>query len=225
MLMCGRFARFSSVQKFAELFGTGAGFSLTPRYNIAPTQALLLARNATEGNRELVSLYWGLIPYWSKEARTGCSSINARAETVADKPTFRDAFRYRRCLIAADGFYEWRKLERTKQPYFIALKGREPFAFAGIWEHWARGDQSIDSCAILVTEANELTKGIHDRMPVILAPEAYDPWMDRSLTNPEPLKALLKPYPPERMVAYPVSTAVNDPKNDDPELIVRAEKD
>ena len=143
MLVCGRFARFSSVQKFAELFGTGAGFSLTPRYNIAPTQALLLARNATEGNRELVSLYWGLIPYWSKEARTGYSSINARAETVADKPTFRDAFRYKRCLIAADGFYEWRKLERTKQPYFIALKGREPFAFAGIWEHWARGDQSI----------------------------------------------------------------------------------
>ena len=225
MLMCGRFVRFSSVQKFAELFGTGAGFSLTPRYNIAPTQALLLARNAMEGNRELVSLYWGLIPHWSKEARTGYSSINARAETVAEKPTFRDAFRYRRCLIAADGFYEWRKLERTKQPYFIALKGREPFAFAGIWEHCAQGDQSIDSCAILVTEANELTKGIHDRMPVILAPEAYDAWMDRSLTNPEPLKALLKPYPSERMMAYPVSTAVNDPKNEQPELIARAEKD
>jgi putative SOS response-associated peptidase YedK len=114
-----------------------------------------------------------LIPHWSKEPRTSYSSINARAETVAEKPTFRDAFRYRRCLIA-DGFYEWRKLERTKQPYFIALKGREPFAFAGVWEHWARGDQSIDSCAILVTEANELTKAIYDRMPVILAPESYD---------------------------------------------------
>ena len=134
MLMCGRFARFSSVQKFAELFGTRAGFSLNPRYNVAPTQALLLARNAAEGNRELVSLYWGLVTHWSKEPRTSYSSINARAETVAAKPTFRDAFRYRRCLIAADGYFEWRKLDRTKKPYFITLKDGEPFGFAGIWE-------------------------------------------------------------------------------------------
>jgi putative SOS response-associated peptidase YedK len=224
MLMCGRFARFSSVQKFADLFGTGAGFSLNPRYNLAPTQALLLARNAAWGNREIVSLYWGLIPHWSKEPKTGYSSINARAETVAEKPTFRDAFRRRRCLIAADGYYEWHKRERTKQPYFIALKGREPFAFAGIWEHWAQGDQSIDSCAILVTEANELTKAIHDRMPVILAPEAYGPWMDPDLTDPERLKDFLKPYPSERMATYQVSTAINDPKNEQPELIARAEK-
>jgi putative SOS response-associated peptidase YedK len=222
--MCGRFARFSSVQKFADLFGTGAGFNLNPRYNVAPTQALLLARNAVWGNRELVSLHWGLIPHWSKEPKTSYSSINARAETVTEKPTFRNAFRHRRCLIAADGYYEWRKMERTKQPYFITLKDGEPFGFAGVWEHWAREGESVDSCAIIVTEANELTKGIHDRMPVILAPEAYDSWMDLDLTDPERLKAFLKPYPSERMMAYRVSTAVNNPENDEPELIVRAEK-
>ncbi len=221
--MCGRFARFSSVQKFADLFGTRAGFSLNPRYNVAPTQALLLARNAV-GNRELVSLYWGLIPYWSKEPKTGYSTINARAESVAEKPAFRNAFRRRRCLIAADGYYEWRKLERTKQPYYIALKDREPFAFAGVWDHWARDEHSIDSCAIIVTEANELTKPIHDRMPVMLAPEHYDAWMDPDLTDPGRLKSFLKPYPSERMLAYPVSKAVNDPKNDQPELIARVEK-
>ena len=222
--MCGRFARFSSVQKFAELFRTGGGFSLNPRYNVAPTQALLLARNAAGGGRELVCLHWGLIPSWAKEAKTGYSTINARAETVAEMPTFRNAFRHRRCLIAADGYYEWRKLERTKQPYFIALKDSEPFAFAGIWEHWAREEQSIDSCAIIVTDANELTKSIHDRMPVILAPDNYDAWMDPDLTDADRLKAYLRPYPSERMFVYPVSKAVNNPENDQPELIARAEK-
>ena len=133
--------------------------------------------------------------------------INARAESVAEKPAFRNAFRHRRCLIAADGYFEWRKLERTKQPYFIALKDCEPFAFAGVWDHWARDEHSIDSCAIIVTEANELTKPIHDRMPVILAPQVYDAWMDPDLTDPGRLKAFLKPYPSERMLAYPVSKA------------------
>lgn len=165
MLMCDRFARFSSIQKFADLFGTEAGFNVNRRYNIAPTQALLLARNAVWGDRELVSLCWGLIPYWSKEPKTGYSSINARAETVAEKPTFRDAFRHRRCLN-----YEWRKIGRTKQPYFITIKDGEPFGFAGV-----REGESVDSCAIIVTEANELTKGIHDRMPVILAPRLPTP--------------------------------------------------
>ncbi len=222
--MCGRLARFSSVQKFADLFRTGAGFNLNPRYNIAPTQALLLARNAGWGGRELVSLHWGLVPSWGKEPRVGYSTINARAETVAEKPTFQNAFRYRRCLIAADGYFEWRKLERTKQPYFVTLEDGEPFAFAGVWEHWARNDHSVDSCAIIVTEANELTKPIHDRMPVILAPEDYDAWMDPDLSDPGRLKAFLKPYPSERMLAYPVSKAVNNPKYDQPELIARAEK-
>jgi len=184
---------------------------------------LLLARNAG-GSRELVSLHWGLIPHWAKEPKIGYSTINARAETIAEKPTFRDAFRFRRCLIAVDGYYEWRKREGTKQPYFISVKHGEPFAFAGVWEHWAREGQSIDSCAIIVTEANELTKPIHDRMPVILAPEAYDLWMDPDLTDAERFKAFLKPYPSERMLAYRVSTAVNNPKNDQPDLIARAEQ-
>lgn len=222
--MCGRFARFSSVQKFAELFRTAGGFTLNPRYNIAPTQSLLLARNAAWGGRELVSLHWGLIPYWAKKAKTAYSTINARAESVAEKPAFRNAFRHRRCLIAADGYYEWRQLERTKQPYFIALKDGEPFAFAGLWDHWARNEQSIDSCVIIVTDANELTKPIHERMPVNLAPEHYDAWMDPDLTDPAPLKAFLKPYPSDRMLAYRVSKAVSNPKNDEAALIARAEK-
>ena len=220
--MCGRFARFSPVQKFAGLFGTQAGFNLNPRYNIGPTQALLLARNTVGGSRELAFLHWGLIPHWVKEPKTGYSTINARAETVAEKPIFRNPFRHRRCLIAADGYYEWCKLERAKQPYFIKLKDGQPFALAGLWEHWAREDQNIDSCAVIVTEANALTKPIHDRMPVILSPEDYDAWMDPDLQDPERLKAFLRPYPAERMWAYPVGTAVSNPKNDKPELMTEA---
>lgn len=141
--MCGRFARFSPVQKFAELFGVDAGFSLLPRYNVAPTQAALTARNTPQGRRELVTLHWGLIPFWAKEHKIGYSTINARAETVATKPSFRYAFQQRRCLIAADGFYEWKRLDGRKQPYYIGLKDRQPFAFAGLWEHWEGGGEII----------------------------------------------------------------------------------
>ncbi len=219
--MCGRFVRFSSTEKFAELFGARTGSDLSPRYNIAPTQAVLAARNALEGVRELVALHWGLIPHWAKEPKTGYSTINARAETVAEKPAFRNAFRRRRCLIAADGFYEWQRTGGPKQPYYLGLNDGEPFAFAGIWEHWEGQGETIDSCAIIVTAANELVAPIHDRMPVILDPTDYEAWMDPKLQDPERLKAFLRPYPAERMRAYPVSTRVNNPKNDQPELVAR----
>ncbi len=183
----------------------GREFQPQPAVQHRTDASLTAGAERRRGNRELVSLYWGLIPYWSKELRTGYSTIQRTRQSVAEKPTFRNfrnAFRHRRCLIAADGYYEWRKLERTKQPYFIALKDGEPFAFAGVWEHWARDEQSIDSCAIIVTEANELTKPIHDRMPVILAPADYDTWMDPDLTDADRLTAYLKPYPSERMLVY-----------------------
>jgi putative SOS response-associated peptidase YedK len=215
--MCGRFVRSSPVETFAELFGARADFVLSPRYNIAPTQAVLAARNALEGEQELVALHWGLVPHWAKEPKTSYSTINARAETVAEKPAFRKAFRYRRCLIAADGFYEWRRTGGPKQPYYIGLKDGEPFAFAGIWERWERQGETIDSCAIIVTQANELVAEIHDRMPVILDPADYEAWMDLKLQDPERLKAFLQPYPAERMRAHPVSTRVNNSKNDQPE--------
>ncbi|MGH8646969.1 MAG: SOS response-associated peptidase [Gammaproteobacteria bacterium] len=215
--MCGRFARFSPVQKFAKLFGVQAGFGLIPRYNVAPTQAALAARNTPQGRRELVTLHWGLIPFWAKERKTGI--INARAETVATKPSFQQAFRQRRCLIAADGFYEWKRVDGRKQPYYIGLKDRQPFAFAGLWEHWEGGWEIIDSCTIIVTQANKQVGAIHDRMPVILDPEDYELWLDPATKDPRLLGPLLRPYPAERLIAYPINTRVNDPKNDDRSLL------
>jgi putative SOS response-associated peptidase YedK len=223
--MCGRFARYSDVQEFAGRFGVKAGFTLTPRYNIAPSQALLLARNAPEGGRQLVALTWGLVPAWSKEPRTSYSTFNARAETVAEKPAFRAAFRQRRCLIAADGYYEWKQEGTGKQPYFIRLKSRAPFAFAGLWEEWApRAGQEAErlaTCTIIVTAANDLTRPIHDRMPVIVPPTLYDAWMDPALRDPARLLPMLQPYPAEFMEAYPVSTRVGNVRNEGAGLIER----
>jgi putative SOS response-associated peptidase YedK len=145
--------------------------------------------------------------------------INARAETVAEKPAYRAAFKRRRCLIAADGFYEWKPGTPKKQPFYIRLKGGEPFAFAGLWEHWEQEGKKIESCTIIVTDANKLMAPIHDRMPVILAPQEYDRWLDPALQDPAAILPLLRPYPAGDMEAYPVSTLVNSPKNDRPELI------
>ncbi|MDQ3564717.1 MAG: SOS response-associated peptidase [Pseudomonadota bacterium] len=217
--MCGRFVRYSSPEIFAELFGARGMLNLARSYNVAPSQPVLVARNGEGGGRELALHHWGLIPSWSKEPKTPYSTINARAETVDTKPAFRHAIRHRRCLIGSDGYYEWKKLERT--PYFIRLKDAAPFAFAGLWEPWERGDERIDSCSIIVTDAAEALRDIHDRMPVILSPEHYDTWMDPELADPVQLKPLLAPYPSERMEAYPVSTRVNSPKNNHADLIVR----
>lgn len=219
--MCGRFARTSSVETFAQLFQAHGLITLSPSYNIAPTQNLLIARANAEGLRELAALHWGLIPHWSKGPDPKYSMINARSDTLTTKPTYREPFKHRRCLIATDGFYEWAKSGDGKQPYYIHLRGKQPFAFAGLWEHWEQDGQVIESCTIITTDANARISAIHDRMPVILPPKTYSAWLDPTQTTPFKLLPLLAPYPDTLMEAYPVSRAVNNPKNDSAELIKR----
>jgi putative SOS response-associated peptidase YedK len=223
--MCGRYTLSARRLALLEERLHTTFPELTPRYNIAPSQEVPVIRRTEEGYA-LVMARWGLIPSWAKDPKTGYRMINARAETVAEKPAFRSAFRYRRCLIPADGAYEWRQTNGHKTPYYICMKDRQPFAFAGLWEHWqGEADEAIESCAIIVTEANELVRPIHDRMPVILSPEDYTLWLDPEVTKVEPLNALLRPYPPETMTAYPVSARVNQPRNDTPDLITPLEAD
>jgi putative SOS response-associated peptidase YedK len=188
--------------------------NLRPRYNIAPTQDVLAVRLDDSGNQEAVQLRWGLIPFWAKEEKIAYSTINTRAETVAKKPAFREAFKKRRCLIAADGYYEWKPEGGGKQPYRITLDPEQPFSFAGLWERWERPEKVVESCTIIVTSANELTRDIHDRMPVILEPADYDRWLSGAGGE-----ELLRPYPSEKMRRYPVSRAVGNVKNTEPELI------
>jgi len=216
--MCGRYSLTTPPEAMARVFRTtGPLPNLPPRYNIAPTQQAPVVRAAPEA-RELALLRWGLVPSWSQGPDSKFSMINARAETVESKPAYRAAFRQRRCLVPADGFYEWRAEAGRKQPYFIRVK-ECPFAFAGLWEHWEKPQTpAIDSFTIIVTEANALLKPIHDRMPVILHREDFDSWLDPE-TPLGDAKALLRPLEPEAMEAYPVSTRVNSPRNDDPECI------
>jgi putative SOS response-associated peptidase YedK len=169
----------------------------------------------------LLLLHWGLIPSWAEDATIGNRMINARAETVASKPAFRQAFQRRRCLVLADGFFEWQKRDGGKQPHHIRLKEGRPFGLAGLWERWERGDQPIESCAIITTGPNAVMQPIHDRMPVILAPDAYDLWLGATPADRQQLEALLRPYPAEQMEAYPVSTAVNNPRRDAAECLAR----
>lgn len=219
--MCGRFTLTDPDQKLAAQFELPEIPPLAPRYNIAPTQPVAVVRLVpSSGARELAMLHWGLIPSWAKDPAIGSRLINARAETVAEKPAFRAAFGRRRCLILADGFYEWQKLNGGKQPFYIHLHGRVPFAFAGLWERWeAPGGEAIDSCTLLTTEPNELMRSLHNRMPVILGPEHYALWLDRAVQSAAALRSLLRPYEAEQMVAFPVSRRVNSPDNDDPTCI------
>ena len=202
------------------MFKTRAGgLFVEPRYNIAPTYDVLACRTMPAG-RELALLHWGLIPAWAEDKKIGYRTINARAETVAVKPAYRTAFRRRRCLIAADGFYEWRPGKPKKQPYYIRMRDGKPFAFAGLWERWEpEGAEPVDSCTIIVTTANELISQIHDRMPVILAPQDYDLWLDPEVDDPEKVMPLLKSYPEKEMEFYPVGLGVNSPKHDGEGLI------
>jgi putative SOS response-associated peptidase YedK len=164
----------------------------------------------------------GLVPFWADDPKIGYSTINARAETVATKPSFREAFKKRRCLIVADGFYEWQKTGGQMQPYLIHLKDDSPFAFAGLWDRWKRGDQAINSCSIIVTEPNAVLEPIHDRMPVILSPDDYGLWLDPDVEGAKRLQSLLRPYPADEMEAYPISTLVNNPRNDVEQCVERA---
>jgi len=214
--MCGRFTQASDGEIIVRVFDLPDKPDLAPRYNIAPTQDVAAVR-AADGGRELVHLHWGLIPSWAKERAMGARMINARAETIAEKPAFRSAFRVRRCLIVADGFYEWQKLGTRKQPHFIGFKNGRPFAFAGLWERWqGEGSEHVESCTIVTTGANELLAPIHDRMPVILDPVDFALWIDPGEKDTDRLAALLKPYAAEPLEAYPVSLLVNSPANDTP---------
>jgi putative SOS response-associated peptidase YedK len=220
--MCGRFSQSQTAEAIARAFQVTVP-SLTPRYNVAPTQSVATVLQTPEHkDRQFKMLHWGLIPSWAKDPKMGAKLINARTETVAEKPAFRSAFRKRRCLVVADGFYEWQQQENTKQkqPYYFRLNDRHPFAFAGLWEHWENGNgEEIESCTLLTTEPNELMRPVHNRMPVILDPNDYDLWLDLEVQKPELLQPLLRPYPSEEMMAYPVSKAVNKPSNDNAECV------
>lgn len=216
--MCGRFTLRSSMADVATAFGITAE-AAAEQYNIAPTQAVAAVRSGEQHQRELCRLKWGLLPCWSDEASLGNRLINARGETVATKPAYRQAFKSRRCLVLADGFYEWQKNGRRKQPFYIRLKDDRPFGFAGVWERWSKAGQTIESCAIITTEANELVAPIHNRMPVIIPPEAYDLWLSSQTEELELLQSLLRPYRASEMVAYPVGSRVNSPKCDEPDCI------
>jgi putative SOS response-associated peptidase YedK len=219
--MCGRFTLTVDPGQLRESFpGIQVPDEIQPRYNIAPTQPVAVIPN--DGQNRLDFFTWGLIPSWAKDPAIGNRMINARAESLAEKPSFRAAYRRRRCLVLADGFYEWRQEPgaKTKTPMYIQMESKEPFAFAGLWEIWHSPDGSeIRSCNIITTEPNNLLRQIHNRMPVILPKEAYDLWLAPGEMDPQQLDPLLKPFPAEEMMAFPVSRLVNSPANDTPEVI------
>ena len=217
--MCGRFVRITPIPVIAEKFKAKQIFAdLTPSYNIAPSQEIVIIND--EGMRQLIQCTWGFIPSWAKDPSIGNKMINARSETVAEKPAFRSAFKKKRCLVIADGFYEWRTEGKRKFPMYIRLKSGEPFGFAGLYNVWTSPDgEKTCTCTIITTEANEVVKPIHDRMPVILPRDKEDIWINPALEDREILLAVLKPYPPEDMVAYEVSARVNSPQFDNPSNI------
>ena len=219
--MCGRYSLISDIGELARRFGfDGNRVDPGPRYNIAPTQGILTVVGGE--NRRGGLMRWGLIPHWAKNASIGARMINARAETVAEKPAFRDALRRRRCLVLADGFYEWQRTSVGNRPMRITMASGEPFAFAGLWSVWKDPDgDRIPSCSIITTEANDLLRPIHERMPVILPREMEEFWLDKSLEDSGALGGLLVPDPGGAMEAYEVSTLVNSAANDGPEVIAR----
>ena len=220
--MCGRFTLTVDPSDLREAFADYTfPAQFAPRFNIAPSQPILAIPN--DGKHTADFFVWGLIPSWAKDPAIGNRLINARGETLADKPSFRGGFKYKRCLILADGFYEWKTIpgQKVKIPHFIFLKNREPFAFAGLWDEWHSPDGgSLRSATIITTEPNELMAAIHNRMPVILPRNAYAQWLDSSPQTPDRLLPLLKPFPAVAMSAHPVSTLVNAPANDRAELVV-----
>jgi len=225
--MCGRFVSATPPDQIAAYFGTEAPEALLePSWNVAPTKDVyaVLSDGST---RHLDAFHWGLIPFWAKDAKIGAKMVNARAESLADKSAYRTAFARRRCIVPADGFYEWRKdpdapPKAKKQPYFIHRPDGQPFAFAGLWEVWRGPDKDqppLRSCTIVTTEANSALATIHDRMPVVLAEAAWETWLDREVDDLDLLGRLLVPAPPELTVLHPVATTVNSVRNDGPELV------
>lgn len=215
--MCGRYTLRVEGEELAQAFGLAEVPRLEPRYNVAPSQVMPVVCLGPEGERELVFLRWGLVPSWAKDPSIGNRLVNARAETLAVKPAFRSAFRHRRCLVPASGFFEWRLADGHKQPCHVRMKDARPFALAGLWEHWQPPQgEALRTYTLVTTEANALLREVHDRMPVILAPEDYGRWLDPRVPGAE---ALLRPSPGEAMTWYPVSLRVNNPRHEGPDCI------
>lgn len=232
--MCGRFTLATPATEWARLFAVPELPVLEPRYNIAPTQDVAVVRlrppdsDASEGPpdqaREIRLLSWGLVPHWSGDSGVGSRLINARSETAADKPAFRDPFRDRRCLVVADGFYEWRREGSGKQPYWIHASDGRTFAFAGLWDRWkGRGRPALETCAILTTAANERLLALHDRMPVILRASDHARWLDPAVRDRDALADLFEPFPADSLRVTPVSSRVNSVSFDDPACLESVE--
>lgn len=216
--MCGRFTLTIDINRVAQRFGVAPSIQVPPRYNVAPTQNVVTVMH--NGTAHLDLLRWGLIPSWAKDESVGSRMINARAETLAEKPSFKRLLHARRCLVVADGFYEWKQEQGGKTPMYITLKDQEPFAFAGLWDTWKNPEgQQVRTCTIITTVPNELMASIHNRMPAILPQQALEEWLDPEQRDDQALLSLLKPYPTDEMAARPVSRKVNNPKYDSAELI------
>jgi putative SOS response-associated peptidase YedK len=215
--MCGRYTLSTPAGRLAEEFQLDSTVEITPSYNVAPTQQVAAVLE-DEGGRRLEMLRWGLVPSWADDPEIGARMINARSETAPEKPSFRRAFRGRRCLIPADGFYEWKRENGGKQPYYFHMQGGRPFAFAGLWESWDKGGGELLTCTILTTRPNSVLQGIHDRMPVILPHDAYNAWLDPDADREE-LGEFMIPYPGDDLETYPVSRFVNSPRNNDERCI------
>jgi putative SOS response-associated peptidase YedK len=219
--MCGRLVIYSPPEALADYLHAAVTAPFEPGYNIAPTHYIPSCRVSEEGSRELVPMYWGLVPHWSKGPDSRFSMINARAETVHEKPAYRTPFKKHRCLIPVDGFYEWTQ-RNGKQPYFFHRRDNRPLALAGLWDRWRGEDGDVlESCSIVVTGANALMQPIHDRMPVILSPAQFEAWLDPQNQDVDRLRALLLPYPGDDLETYAVSTRVNNPRNEGAALLQR----
>lgn len=219
--MCGRFDLHLPIEFLSDVFGISFSPDLQPHYNIAPSQQILVIRTTEDGSRHFAFLRWGLIPSWTKDPSIGSRMINARSETVDVKPAFRRALKHRRCIIPANGFYEWEEVGNKKKPFYVKMKDNSPMIFAGLWDHWkAPEGNEIESCTILTTSSNDLIKPLHDRMPVILDMHDVNLWLDSQVTDPEKLKDLFVPCSPDKMEMFPVSDMVNSPKNDTNECII-----
>ena len=218
--MCGRFTLQAPEMLIRKAFNlrNAVQLNLQPRYNIAPSQDISIIRDAEEGHA-LTLARWGLIPHWSKEPKTKYSTINARIETVAEKPTYRTPFRSRRCLIPADGFYEWKMVNGHKIPHYIHMRKGGVFAFAGIWDRWEGNGETLDSCSIIVMPSNEVMKPLHERMPAIIAPTHYDLWLDPRITEKDEIMGFLNSAPSGSLKYYPISPWVNLPKHNDERCI------
>lgn len=221
--MCGRFARYSLSRKLERYFNLKIPFEITPNYNVAPTQEIpVIIRD--EGGRQLKMRRWGLVPFWAKDISIGSRMINARVETITSKPAFKAAIKHRRCLIPADGFYEWKGRAGDKQPFYFCRPSEEPLAFAGLWEVWTDKDappeaRPYKSCAIITTDASDSVRDVHDRMPLILKPEAYDEWLDPENKEPRKIEEILKRGCMQDLKRYPISRRVNNIGNNSKECI------